>query len=73
MAEPEIAMPQQFSDVRDHFSTAGRVWPKDPAEDPGHAPFFAMVKKIGFHGGLSIEGRVKFEADAAVRVSAPRR
>jgi hypothetical protein len=58
-------MPQQFSGVRDHFSTAGRVWPKDPAEDPGYRPFFARVWTIGVRGGLSIEGRGKFETDAA--------
>jgi sugar phosphate isomerase/epimerase len=64
--DPQILETARDAIVHLHFGNpAGRVWPKDPAEDPGYAPFFAMVKKIGFRGGLSIEGRGKFETDAA--------
>ena len=35
----------------------------------GYAPFFAIVKKTGFRGGLSIEGRGTFEADAAASLA----
>ena len=64
--DPQILETARDAIVHLHFANpAGRVWPKDPAEDPGYAPFFAMVKKIGFRGGLSIEGRGTFEADAA--------
>jgi sugar phosphate isomerase/epimerase len=64
--DPQILETAREAIVHLHFANpAGRVWPKDPAEDPGYAPFFAMVKKTGFSGGLSIEGRGTFEADAA--------
>ena len=64
--DPQILETARDAIVHLHFANpAGRVWPKDPAENPGYAPFFAMVKKIGFRGGLSIEGRGKFETDAA--------
>jgi sugar phosphate isomerase/epimerase len=63
--DPQILEQARDAIVHMHFANpAGRVWPKDPAEDPGYAPFFTMVKKIGFRGGLSIEGRGTFEADA---------
>ena len=64
--DPKILETARDAIVHLHFANpAGRVWPKDPAEDPGYAPFFAMVKKTGFRGGLSIEGKGTFEADAA--------
>jgi len=64
--DPQILETARDAIVHLHFANPnGRVWPKDPAEDPGYAPFFAMVKKIGFRGGLSIEGRGKIEVDAA--------
>jgi sugar phosphate isomerase/epimerase len=64
--DPQILEKARDAIVHLHFANpAGRVWPKDPAEDPGYRPFFAMVRKIGFRGGLSIEGRGKFETDAA--------
>ena len=64
--DPKILETARDAIVHLHFANPnGRVWPKDPSEDPGYAPFFAMVKKTGFRGGLSIEGRGKIEADAA--------
>jgi sugar phosphate isomerase/epimerase len=68
--DPQILQTAREAIVHLHFANpAGRVWPKDPAEDPGYAPFFAMVKKTGFSGGLSIEGRGTFEADAAASLA----
>jgi D-psicose/D-tagatose/L-ribulose 3-epimerase len=68
--DPQILEQARDAIVHLHFANPnGRVWPKDPAEDPGYAPFFAMVKKIGFRGGLSIEGRGTFEADAAASLA----
>ncbi len=68
--DPQILEQARDAIVHMHFANpAGRVWPKDPAEDPGYAPFFAMVRKIGFRGGLSIEGRGTFEADAAASLA----
>jgi D-psicose/D-tagatose/L-ribulose 3-epimerase len=68
--DPQILETARDAIVHLHFANPnGRVWPKDPAEDPGYAPFFAMVKNIGFRGGLSIEGRGTFEADAAASLA----
>ena len=68
--DPQILEQAREAIVHLHFANPnGRVWPKDPAEDPGYAPFFAMVKKTGFLGGLSIEGKGTFEADAAASLA----
>jgi sugar phosphate isomerase/epimerase len=68
--DPRILEQARDAIVHMHFANpTGRLWPKDPAEDPGYAPFFAMVKKIGFRGGLSIEGRGTFEKDAAASLA----
>jgi D-psicose/D-tagatose/L-ribulose 3-epimerase len=68
--DPQILEEARDAIVHLHFANpAGRVWPKDPAENPGYAPFFAMLKKTGFRGGLSIEGRGTFEADAAASLA----
>ena len=77
--QQEQESPQILEEARDaivhlHFANPnGRVWPKDPAEDPGYGPFFAMVKKTGFRGGLSIEGRGTYDADAAASLAFFRR
>ncbi|HEX3744519.1 MAG TPA: sugar phosphate isomerase/epimerase family protein [Bryobacteraceae bacterium] len=68
--DPQILQTAREAIVHLHFANpAGRVWPKDPSEDPGYAPFFAMVKKTGFRGGLSIEGKGTFEADAVASLA----
>lgn len=68
--DPQILETARDAIVHLHFANpSGRVWPKDPAEDAGYAPFFAEVKKIGFRGGLSIEGRGNIEADAAASLA----
>lgn len=68
--DPAIVEQARDAIVHLHFANPnGRVWPKDPAEDPGYGPFFELVKKSGFRGGLSIEGRGTFEADAAASLA----
>jgi sugar phosphate isomerase/epimerase len=64
--DPEILVQAHDSIVHLHFANPnGRVWPKKADEDPGYGKFFELVKKSGFRGGLSIEGRGTFEEDAA--------
>jgi sugar phosphate isomerase/epimerase len=68
--DPQILEAARDAIVHLHFANpAGRVWPKDPAENAGYAPFFAMLKKTGFRGGLSIEGHGAFDADAAASLA----
>jgi D-psicose/D-tagatose/L-ribulose 3-epimerase len=64
--DPEIIWQARKNIVHFHFANPnGRVWPKSSSEDPEYARFFAMVKKIKFSGGISIEGRGDLDADAA--------
>jgi len=50
--------------VHFHFANPhGRVWPRDFSEDDHYAAFFRSVKKIGYTGGISIEGKGSFESD----------
>lgn len=52
--------------VHMHFANPhGRVWPHDLAEDDHYADFFRYLKKTGYSGGISIEGKGSFENDAA--------
>lgn len=61
---PEIIWTARRYIVHFHFADPhGRVWPKSPSEDPEYAEFFRMVKKINFHGGISIEARGTFAVD----------
>jgi len=47
-----------------HFANPhGRVWPHDLAEDDHYAAFFGYLKKTGYSGGISTEGRGSFEKD----------
>ncbi len=49
-----------------HFANPnGRIWPKRQDEDPQYPRFFELIKRIDFHGGISIEGKGAFEQDAA--------
>ena len=68
--DPEILVQARDSIVHLHFANPnGRVWPKNPDEDPVYGRFFELVKKTGFRGGLSIEGKGKFEDDAAASLA----
>jgi sugar phosphate isomerase/epimerase len=64
--DPGILVEARDAIVHLHFANPnGRVWPKNAGEDPLYGRFFELVEKTGFRGGLSIEGRGTFEADAA--------
>lgn len=64
--DPEIVWRARKDIVHFHFANPhGRLWPKSPAEDPEYGRFFALVKKIKFRGGISIEGRGDIDRDAA--------
>ena len=50
--------------VHFHFANPhGRLWPRDFSEDNCYAAFFRSVKKIGYSGGISVEGKGSFESD----------
>ena len=63
--DPEILRTARKEIVHLHFANPnGRVWPKQPDEDPEYRRFFALIKQTGFRGGISIEGKGTFENDA---------
>ncbi len=71
---PEIVWKARKEIVHFHFANPhGRLWPKSPAEDPVYAEFFRQVKRIHFHGGLSIEGRGSLAQDATASLAFFRR
>lgn len=64
--DPEIVWRARKDIVHFHFANPhGRLWPKSPSEDPEYGRFFALVKKIRFRGGISIEGHGNIDLDAA--------
>jgi sugar phosphate isomerase/epimerase len=68
--DPEILVQARDAIVHLHFANPnGRVWPKKADEDPGYGRFFELVKRSGFRGGLSIEGKGTFEEDAAASLA----
>jgi D-psicose/D-tagatose/L-ribulose 3-epimerase len=73
--DPQIVWEARKEIAHFHFANPdlahppGRVWPKDASEDPEYSRFFAMVKKIDFHGGISIEANGTFEKDAAASLA----
>ena len=67
---PEIVWKARKEIVHLHFANPhGRLWPKSPAEDPEYGEFFKLVKKIRFHGGISIEGRGSLAQDATASLA----
>ena len=67
---PDIVWKARKEIVHFHFANPhGRLWPKSPAEDPEYGEFFKLVKKIHFHGGISIEARGRFAQDAAASLA----
>jgi sugar phosphate isomerase/epimerase len=62
--DPRIVEEARRDIVHLHFANPhGRVWPRNLAEDDHYNAFFAALKKTGYSGGLSIEGKGTFEAD----------
>lgn len=63
--DPEIIWKARREIVHFHFANPqGRRWPRSASEDPEYARFFEIVKRMRFHGGISIEGNGSFEHDA---------
>lgn len=68
--DPDIVWTARKEIVHFHFANPnGRVWPRSVSEDPDYGKFFDYVKKIDFHGGISIEARGTFEKDAAASLN----
>jgi D-psicose/D-tagatose/L-ribulose 3-epimerase len=51
--------------VHFHFGRGARGWPTLQDGDPEYGPLFSEIKRIGYHGGISVEGPGSFEKDAA--------
>ncbi len=68
--DPQIIWEAQREIVHFHFANPhGRLWPKRPGEDHQYPRFFALVKQIGFRGGISIEGQGDIPHDAAASLA----
>jgi len=68
--DPEIVRTARGQIVHLHFANPnGRVWPKQPDEDPEYARFFELVKQARFRGGISIEGNGTFDRDASASLA----
>ena len=62
--DPQILETAQREIVHLHFANPhGRVWPRELSEDDHYAAFFGYLKRTGYSGGISIEGRGSLEAD----------
>ena len=63
--DPDILTTARDEIVHLHFANPnGRLWPRQASEDPEYTRFFKLIKQIEFRGGISIEGKGTFEADA---------
>jgi sugar phosphate isomerase/epimerase len=63
--DPDIVWTARQRIVHLHFANPKGVWPKSPSEDSEYAHFFSLVKKIDYHGGISIEAKGTYEQDGA--------
>jgi D-psicose/D-tagatose/L-ribulose 3-epimerase len=64
--DPRILETARREIVHLHFANPhGRLWPHDMSEDDQYRSFFDYIKKTGFSGGISVEGRGTFPADGA--------
>jgi sugar phosphate isomerase/epimerase len=62
--DPRILETAQREIVHLHFANPhGRLWPHGLSEDDHYIAFFDYLKKTGFSGGLSVEGKGSFEND----------
>ena len=70
MEDPEIVRLAGKEIVHLHFANPnGRRWPRALNEDPEYARFFELLKRIDYHGGISIEGRGTFDEDASASLA----
>jgi sugar phosphate isomerase/epimerase len=64
--DPRIVEVARREIVHLHFANPhGRLWPHDLTEDDHYSSFFQYLKKMGYSGGISIEGKGSFETDGA--------
>ncbi|HWC18236.1 MAG TPA: sugar phosphate isomerase/epimerase family protein, partial [Terriglobales bacterium] len=64
--DPRIVEEARHEIVHMHFANPnGRLWPHDLSEDDHYTTFFQYLKKTGYSGGISIEGKGSFDADGA--------
>lgn len=63
--DPNVIWEARKQIVHFHFANpAGRTWPKNPSEDPEYRNFFAMLKRLKYRGGLTLEAPAgTFEKD----------
>ena len=72
--DPGIVLQARDSMVHVHFANPnGRRWPKAADEDSEYDRFFENLRRIDYHGGVSIEGRGRFREDAALSLEFFRR
>jgi sugar phosphate isomerase/epimerase len=65
--DPRIVETARKEIMHFHFANPhGRLWPRDIGEDDHYAAFFRLVKKVGYSGGISVEGKGSFENDGSV-------
>jgi sugar phosphate isomerase/epimerase len=58
--DPRIVETAKHEIVHYHFANPhGRLWPHDLSEDDHYTAFFGYIKKTGFSGGISIEGKAR--------------
>lgn len=68
--DPQIVETARNEIVHIHFANPhGRVWPHDLGEDDHYAVFFEHLKKIGYSGGISIEGKGSFDQDGTASLA----
>jgi len=68
--DPDIVKQAGDQIVHVHFANPnGRVWPKSRDEDAEYGRFFEYLKRIDYHGGISIEGQGTFQEDAAASLA----
>jgi len=64
--DPRILEVARREIVHLHFANPqGRLWPHDLREDDHYVAFFKYLKKVGFSGGISIEGKGSLEKDGS--------
>jgi D-psicose/D-tagatose/L-ribulose 3-epimerase len=65
--DPQILETAGNEIVHIHFANPhGRIWPHELSEDDHYVAFFQNLKKVGYSGGISIEGKGSFDQDGEV-------
>jgi sugar phosphate isomerase/epimerase len=62
---PDIVWTARQRIVHLHFANPKGIWPKSPSEDSEYGHFFSLVKKMNYHGGISIEAKGTYAEDGA--------